>query len=236
MKEPVIWELELPEVTIEEVFQAEGADYSKRQPRQSVIELHQQVMIEAKKLVHPTAVWCEAAVRGSGEQEIVLENGQKLTSRLLAKAARTGEKLILFAMTIGSAIDDRAAEYQKAGKIMEAFIVDAVGTAYIAKSAITALGKIEKLYHSKGMETTFPMGPGHSYWSGLEDLRTIFTILNPERVGLRLTESNLMMPRKSVAMVMGAGSELPDFKGKSHCDFCNLQNTCKMRTGSGPIC
>lgn len=236
MNEPVIWELELPEVTIEEVFQAEGADYGKRRPRQNIIEVHRQIMHGAKKLVHPTAVWCEAAVKDVGEQEVTLEDGHKLTSRLLAKAARTAEKLILFTMTIGSAVDDRAAEYHKAGNIMEAFIVDAVGTAYIVKSALAALEKIQQQYHGSGLKTTFPMGPGHSYWHELADMQTIFEILQPERVGLRLTESNLMMPRKSVAMVLGVGSELPDFKGKSHCDFCDLQNNCKMRTGTGPIC
>lgn len=236
VKEPVVWEFELPKVILEEVFQAEGADYSKRQPRPGIVELHRQIMAEAENLVSPAAVWCEAAVKGVGQEEVILENGQKLTSRLLAQTAGTAEKLILFTVTIGSAMDNRSAEYSEAGKIMEAFIIDAVGTAHIVKSAMAALAKIEEKYHSNDLQTTFPMGPGHSYWRKMEDMRTIFEILRPERVGLRLTESNLIMPRKSVVMVLGAGSNLPDFRGKSHCDFCDLQNNCKMRTGSGPIC
>ncbi len=236
MKESVVWELELPEVTLEEVFQAEGADYSRRPPRPGIVELHRQIMAEAESLVSPVAVWCEVAVKDFGQEEVILENGQKLTSRLLVRTAGTAEKLILFTVTIGSAMDNRTAEYSKAGEIMEAFISDAVGTAYIAKSAIAALAKLEEKYHRSGLETTFPMGPGHSYWRAMEDMRTIFGILRPEQVGLKLTESNLILPRKSIAMVIGAGSKLPDFKGKSHCDFCDLQNSCKMRTGSGPIC
>lgn len=173
------------------------------QPRPGIVELHRQIMAEAENLVSPAAVWCEAAVKGVGQEEVM---------------------------------DNRTAEYSEAGKIMEAFIIDAVGTAYIVKSAMAALAKIEEKYHSNNLQTTFPMGPGHSYWRKMEDMRTIFEILRPERVGLRLTESNLISPRKSVAMVFGAGSKLPDFRGKSHCDFCNLQNDCKMRTGSGPIC
>ncbi|MDT3701063.1 MAG: Vitamin B12 dependent methionine synthase activation subunit [Thermincola sp.] len=236
MNEPVVWELKLPEITIEDVFQAEGADYSKRQPRPNIIALHREIMEEAKGLVRPTAIWCEAAVGKIGEQEVILADGQKLASRLLAKAARTAEKFILFTMTIGNAMDDRAAEYHKAGKVMETFIIDAVGTAYITKSALAALERINELCHSNGLETTFPMGPGHSYWSEMGDMKTIFNILRPERVNLKLTESNLMIPRKSVAMVLGVGRKLPDLMEKSHCDFCDLNDSCKMRSDSGPIC
>lgn len=39
---------------------------------------------------------------------------------------------------------------------------------------------------------------------------------------------NLMLPRKSVSMVMGVGHDLPGHKGQTHCDFCTLQGNCPM--------
>ena len=98
----------------------------------------------------------------------------------------------------------------------------------MAKTATISMSRVEDVYHREGMKTTFPMGPGHSYWKGLEDMRVIFHFLRAERIGLHLNDSNLIIPRKSVAMVMGVGCDLPDFKGKTHCNFCSLHTTCPM--------
>jgi hypothetical protein len=220
--------IELPDVTVEDIFRAEGAAYSKSPPRPSTVELHRRILAEAASLVRPTVIWREVDILGAGEQELFLEGGQKLTSRLLVRMAGTGDKLILFAMTIGRAIDDREDYYSKAGKMLDAFALNAAGTAYILKSGISAMNKIEEHCHNAGLRTTFPMGPGHSYWSSLEDIRTIFHFLEAGQIGLHLTDSNLMLPGKSIAMVLGVGRSLPDLKGKTHCDFCSLQKKCHI--------
>lgn len=227
--ESKIWEIALPDVTLKDLFQAEGADYSKRPPRPSTVESHRRILAEATALVRPTMIWREVELLGAGEQELFLEQGQKLNSKLLVRVAGTANKLIFFAMTLGSALDDREDYYKKAGKTLEAFALNATGTAYIVKSGISAMDKIKEYCHNAGMRTTFPMGPGHSYWSSFDDIQTIFHFLKPGQIDLRLTDSNIMIPRKSIAMVLGVGrNNLPDFKGKTHCDFCSLQKKCHI--------
>lgn len=228
MTEPIIWELDLPDVTVENLFQAQGADYSKRPPRPGTVELYRQVLAEAGLLVRPTIIWREVDIQGAGVRELFLEGGRKLTSRLLVTIAGKADKLIFYAMTIGNALDEREQYYSKAGKTLEAFALDAAGTAYIVKSSISVMEKIKEHYHCAGLKTTFPMGPGHSYWPSLGDMQTIFYFLPAEQIGLHLTDSNLMLPRKSLAMVIGAGLNLPDTQGKTHCDFCSLSEKCQL--------
>lgn len=229
MNKPTIWEIAVPDITVDELFLAQGADYSIRSPRPELVNLNRRILEEAAILARPTVIWNEVKVAGAGEKELFLEEGPKLTSRLLARVAGRAEKLILLAMTIGSPLEDRIAEYNRAGQMLEAFTLDAAGSSFLTKSAKTAFGKIEDKYKAVGMSSTFPLGPGHSYWSGLEDVRTIIDFLKAEQIGIKLTESNLMLPRKSLAFVMGVGRNLSNFNGKTHCDFCNLQNTCHMR-------
>ena len=233
MSGTTIKEIIPPVVSVDEVYRAGGADYSKRAPRPGVAELHRLILMEAAALVRPMAAWREVQILGVEGAEVFLAGGQKLTSRLLAKVAGKAERLILFAMTIGNAIDDRVADYSKAGNIMEAFTLDAAGTAFIASSSKVAIAQLNERYRADGMNITFPMGPGHSYWDGLEDMRTIFSFLDADQIGIRLTDSNLMLPRKSIAMVMGVGCDLKDFGGKTHCDFCNIKKTCKMSNFTG---
>ncbi|WP_418791515.1 Vitamin B12 dependent methionine synthase activation subunit [Phosphitispora sp. TUW77] len=236
MTDSEILKLELPEITLEDVFQAQAADYSKRSPSQKVIDMHHKIMEEAKDLISPTAVLCEIAVKSVGENQLILEDGHTLNSELLVKVANTAEKVLLFISTIGIAIEDRAAEYKKAGKRMEAFVCDPVGTAYSVISAYSTIEKIQKQYHDKGFKTTFPLRPGHSYWTHREDMKTIFKILRPERIGIELTESNLIIPFKSIAMVVGIGKDLPDLNGKTNCDFCTMNDRCRSKNGTVAMC
>ncbi|MDA8228904.1 MAG: Vitamin B12 dependent methionine synthase activation subunit, partial [Desulfitobacterium hafniense] len=165
---------------------------------------------------------------GTGLGELHLEAEYKLTSKLLARVAGSAERLVLFAMTIGNVFDARLSPYKEEGKISEAFALDAAGTAFITKASMAALSRLEEMYHKVGLNTTFPLGPGHSYWPRLEDLQIMFNLLKPERIGLHLTESNLIMPRKSVAMVMGVGRNLPESHEQTHCNFCSIRATCQL--------
>ena len=232
MSEIKLWKPDLPEITLKDIYQAEGADYSKRSPRPKIVELHQRIMAEAIELINPTAIMREVNIVGKDERYLYLEDGYKLTSKLLAKVAGTAEKLVLLTMTIGNSLEEQISAYTQAGKTMEAFILDAIGTTLVAKGSMAVLNTMEESYKQAGMKTTFPMGPGHSYWSEMEDVKIIFHFLEAEKAGLSLLDSSLIMPRKSIAFVMGIGSELPAHHDKTHCDFCSIKNRCHMRQSS----
>ncbi len=215
------------DLTLDDIYQAMGSEYSKISLR--LKDICQLVLEEAVSLAKPTAILGEVCIEGVGEEDVFIGGGHKLTSKLLSKLAKEADKLVLFTMTIGEAIDNRVSEYNKAGNMLEAFVLDAAGSACIAKSSLMLMEELEKRYHSQGMKTTFPMGPGHSYWNSLKDMDTIFHFLKPEKIGMSLTSSNLILPKKSIAMVIGVGENIPDLEGKTHCDFCSLQRTCNMR-------
>ena len=229
MGEASIGEGAIPEVNIEELFTAQGADYSKRAPREDMVALNLKILEEAKTLIKPRAVWQELKVLGLREQELKLEGGLTLRGGILPAVLGKAASVLLFAMTIGGEIDRRVKEYSEEGDTLAGFILDSAGSAIMVKAANIMLSEVEAGYKAKELGLTFPMGPGHSYWKGLDDVRTMIDFLQAERIGIQLTNSNLMLPKKSICMLVGIGKDLPDFKGKSHCDFCHLQATCNMR-------
>lgn len=228
MKDIVIMDLPLPEITVEEVFAAEGADYSKHKPRASLVELHRRILDEAPSWISPKAIWREVDIKGVEGQELYLEDGKILTSSVLTKVAGTAEKLLIFSVTIGGGIEEHLSQYRNGGKVSEAFALDATGTAYLTKLIATVQTHLEEIYARRDMKATFVLGPGHSYWKGLEDLHVLFHFLQAEKIDLRLNSSNLIIPRKSVALVMGVGHNIPDTKGKTHCHFCHLRTSCPL--------
>lgn len=116
MTELKIWEMNPPGVRVEDLFQAQGADYRKRPPRPATVALYRQILEEAALLVRPVIIWREVDILGAGERELYLEDGRKLTSPLLVTVAGKADKLILFAMTMGSELDHRELYYSKTGK------------------------------------------------------------------------------------------------------------------------
>lgn len=228
MPEANILELECPEVRVEELFKAEGALPAERLPSPSVVAVHTRALEEAYSLARPVVAWREIGIMGCEGHQLRLEEGITLTSRLLARVAGRGEKLLCFVLTLGGAIDRRVEAYVKEDKFAHAYALNAAGSALVAKSAALAVAKLTRELYP-GQRTTFPIGPGHSYWKDLEDLRTIHRLVEAERIGISLTTANLMLPKKSVAMVIGVGNNLPDTKGKVHCDFCTSRKTCHVR-------
>src|SRR5665648_569097 len=94
MREPEMWEIPALEITLDEVFQAEGADYTQRPPHRRTVELHHQIMEEAATLVRPTAIWVEVDVTGTGVGELFLEDGYKPVSYTHLRAHETRHDLV----------------------------------------------------------------------------------------------------------------------------------------------
>jgi hypothetical protein len=55
----------------------------------------------------------------------------------------------------------------------------------------------------------------------------IFDLLNAGEIGVQLTESMMMIPRKSLSLVLGVGREL--IAGGRTCDYCSMKETCRYR-------
>jgi len=64
-------------------------------------------------------------------------------------------------------------------------------------------------------------------WAVEVGQKQIFTLLDTEKIGLKLTSSSLMIPRKSVSMVVGLGPEV--MKGAGTCAYCGLRETCRYQ-------
>lgn len=229
MAEPTIMDIPWPTVRVEDVLRAEGNGESGRRPlRPSVRELYESVLQEVAALAVPKAIWTEVGIEGVEKDRLFLEGGYSLTSRLLVQLAGPAEKLVLYVMTLGAELDAQIALYQQEGKMTRALAIDSAGSAAIGLGSVKAISDVERKYLALSLETSIPLGPGHSYWPKLDDQRTIFEILQPERIGIRLSDSNLMLPRKSVSMVLAVGINLPTTNGKTHCDYCSYRSNCPM--------
>ncbi|NHM27263.1 Vitamin B12 dependent methionine synthase activation subunit [Desulfofundulus sp. TPOSR] len=192
-----------------------------------------EILQEAHQLARAEAI-CKAVpvVKTTGRQ-IFLEGGQALTSSLLVRLAGTARSLLLVVCTLGHMIDRRVEEYSRKGLAAHAYFLDIAGTCIIEAAGRQLVERIKTHLEACGLKTTIPLGPGHSYWKNLQDQRIIYDLVNPSTIGVTILKSGIMLPKKSLSMVMGIGREFPP-SAENHCYYCSIRRKCPLSRARDP--
>lgn len=123
--------------------------------------------------------------------------------------------VILSVMTLGAETDRRIKQLMLTDMSL-GVVMDACASAYLeARSDEYEKGIADNL--------TYRFCPGYG-GSSVTDLREIFALLRPERIGVTLNESNFMLPSKSMAGVIGVGKT-----NVKSCESCITLGHCKYR-------
>lgn len=190
-------------------------------------ELAGKLLEEAHRLARIEAVCRTVPVSKITDGQVFLEGGRALTSNLLARLAGPARELLLMICTLGHAMDRRVVEYSRAGLPAHAYFLDVAGTCIIEAAGRRLVKMVKKQVQRAGLETTIPLGPGHSYWNNLLDQRTIYDLLEPRELGVTILNSGLMLPKKSLSMVVGIGRGLPPSE-ENHCHYCDTGRRCPL--------
>jgi len=80
----------------------------------------------------------------------------------------------------------------------------------------------------QNFQTTKYFSPGSGNWD-ISQQKNIFQIIPADKIGVKLTESYMMVPKKSLSWVIGIGKEIiiPS-KGNDSCKTCLAEN-CPFR-------
>lgn len=109
-------------------------------------------------------------------------------------------------------------------------IFNAACTALIEAVSDRCEGEIVELARRKGLVTSFRYSPGYGDFP-LEQQPEILGVVDAgTRLGITLTDSMLMLPKKSVSALIGlypAGARVR--RGGSSCDTCENRDNCEFR-------
>jgi hypothetical protein len=155
------------------------------------------------QLCRPLGCWTALQVTEQDENGIRLENGSHIPSKKVSARYPEAAWMWFGAVTIGPALPEKSAALMQSGHSAEAVIADAVGGEcadgamdFLQKQAAGALMRHGLYLADKRFS------PGYGDWD-LQAQKNFFEILPMEEMGIRLTESMLMVPEKSVTAVAG---------------------------------
>jgi hypothetical protein len=132
------------------------------------------------------------------------------------------DKVALGLCTIGDELENKVRELNQKGELARAVVLDAIGSVATESAADFVNLQICNWCQKKGWGTSQRFSPGYGNWS-LEGQKFIFSLLPAEKIKVRLNQSCMMIPRKSVSFAIKIGEEFRSLRKKRTCEICNLR-------------
>ena len=170
----------------------------------------------ALDLLAPVGAWCLAS--GADASDAGMPD----------PSAEVGVGLV----TVGPALEQEADRRNDAGDLLDALLLDAIGSA-AAEAAADALDRLVcTAAADRGRFTGRRISPGYGKWD-VRGQRALLGLLPAGDLGVHLTEGMMMVPRKSVSFAVRLLSERPrKGEGKLRCAGCDLAGCAYRRVGA----
>lgn len=109
---------------------------------------------------------------------------------------------IVYVVTIGPGIDDEVKSMMNRDEMFDAYLLNGIG----AGAAEMVANDLNRYMNDTNTEINYKyrrLSPGYGDWN-ISDQSKIFKLLDPEKyIGVKLTDSHLMLPEKSTSGIMG---------------------------------
>lgn len=188
-------------------------------------EMLQEALDRAVELSKPAGIYFIDKINAHTDDEVSLVCGLKIQSKQVSRLLRNCVEMLVFAGTVGPDAETEAAGMMKEDPAAALLLDTAAGEA--AEGAVDYLHRlVQSDTHRRGLHLTPRFSPGYGDWS-LEAQKDIFAYLDAGGIGINLTPSCMMIPRKSVSGIVGLGP-LPGIRtGASPCKECSKKISSK---------
>jgi len=214
-------------VDADAVLRGQGADPAIIRGRSAIlVSVAERAIREGSHLIKPEVLFRRLAVDRVAHERITLEGNGILQGKLLAQHLAPASEAAVILCTIGDDLETRASETMAHDPVF-GLALDGLGSAYVEALANAACRRFEDDAKVESLQTSIPLSPGMIGWSVEEGQPQIFHLLPSEEIGVRVTASWVMLPRKSLSMVLGIGREMVE-AGRT-CDYCTLREACRYQ-------
>lgn len=191
-----------------------------------MIEENSDVINQSYQLIQPKAIYDVFNVEKVEGNRLYLNNDEYFESKLFSYFMSDAENIILSIMTIGNSLEEQSDQYMKSGKYVKGFILDGIGTLALEKLGLGVYESIKEEAKLRGLNFSSPLSPGQVGWD-VVDQKKIFSRLDNKMLDITLTDTSLMLPKKSLSLVVGIGQNVR--ADKISCNFCPLCKTCPTK-------
>lgn len=206
--------------------------YKRKQELTSKVEAElEQMMAEVQQIAQPRYTYRIFQCQGDAGSKMIKVQGTDLalSGKSIYHHLKNAQSVAMLAATLGIEVERQIRKYELTA-MSKALILDACCTAYIEQICDLAECEIEEAVAGKyTLNRRFSPGYGDLPMDVQPDLLAVLEA--DRRLGINLSESMLMMPRKSVSAVIGLfeDEKLARPRRKSSCSDCSMVQDCGFK-------
>ena len=134
---------------------------------------------------------------------------------------RRSDSIAVFLCTAGEEIGLRSRQCMKEKDLLRGYIYDVVGSEVAEAAADIMQNEMESTISMTGKRITNRYSPGYCGWN-VSEQHKLFQLVPDNFCGIRLTESALMDPVKSVSGIIGIGEFVK--RNPYTCNLCDMKD------------
>ena len=182
---------------------------------------------EIKKVITPRVVYSYKNIKSSDDGVEVITTNLILKGKDIKEHLKNSTECVLMAVTLGNEVEKRTRLYEKTN-LTKALILDACATTAVEEVCDIVENGVKEKAILDGMNITFRYSPG--YGDLPLDVQNSFlrALEAQKKIGLTVSENNLLFPRKSVTAIIGIVNSGIEKKRKS-CEECSNYQNCSFR-------
>jgi hypothetical protein len=137
------------------------------------------------------------------------------------------ERVAFCICTIGPGIEREVTSLSEGGELLRAVVLDSVGSVAAEAVAEVLDQQIHEIAAAEGLKTSCRASPGYGDWD-IREQEAIFLLLPAESIGVKLSESFMMIPRKSVSFAVDISEKPVRMRSENSCRNCDRID-CRFR-------
>ena len=215
------------EIDKNQVYKYLGYDVDSDPPprMESLIDEHIKL---GNEFIYPCTTYTILDVEFVLGTRAFLEGYVAFDSKVVSQLLRNCQKVALFVATIGDELEYVACRLAEDGLLLQSAVLDSIGSSAVEQAAnflherIIDTAELQGLVASKRR-----FSPGYCDWN-VDQQAVLFDALDASSSGVELTETCLMLPRKSISGIIGIGLEEHGIENYNPCPGCD-NTDCQSR-------
>jgi hypothetical protein len=154
------------------------------------------------------------------DKSLAIKNINFEIHKIVFGQLRKADSLAFFLCTAGPEPGTRSRKSMADGDPLKGYIYDMLGSIAVDAAADLMQAELERIIVSSGKKITNRYSPGYCGWH-VSEQHKLFRLLPDNFCGIRLTDSALMDPIKSISGIIGIGK---DVRYNQHtCSLCDMK-------------
>ena len=225
---PVIRDIPLSLKTKEVLRRAGIREHSKLRSKAETSICELLTSVDEAHLLEPAIAYEIYPITKVDKHQVSLEGDIALHCSLIHSVFPQAKELAAVVCTIGPRLEEKVTDYFDRSESLQGMLLDAIGSVAVDSLAREAYWVIRRDASLSGYQAGSPLSPG-SRGFPISEQWQMLNLVPAEEIGVSLASTAIMIPRKSVSMVIGIGPQMITWTQAEVCARCSLSKTCPYR-------